>query len=86
MDGFFIPFRTLGRRVDPPGFHVFREAIINLLIHQDYGDSSSKAVIKFFRDGIQFWNPGDVFGNDSRLMEPGEKEVRNPATTKSDLA
>ncbi len=32
-----------------------------------------------FRDGIQFWNPGDVFGDDSRLFEPGEKEVRNPA-------
>ena len=30
-------------------------------------------------DGIQLWNPGDVFGDDSRLMEPGEKEVRNPA-------
>jgi ATP-dependent DNA helicase RecG len=25
------------------------------------------------------WNPGDVFGDDSRLFEPGEKEVRNPA-------
>lgn len=45
---------------------------------QDYGDHSRKAVIKFYRDGIQFWNPGDVFGDDSRLMEPGEKEVRNP--------
>jgi len=82
---FFMPkpFRdidpvTLGRRDDPPGFRVFREAAVNLLIHQDYGDHSRKAVIKFFRDGIQFWNPGDVFGDDSRLFEPGEKEVRNP--------
>ena len=31
------------------------------------------------RDGIRFWNSGDVFGDDSRLFEPGEKEVRNPA-------
>jgi ATP-dependent DNA helicase RecG len=69
---------TLGRRDDPPGFRVFREAAVNLLIHQDYGDHSRKAVIKFFRDGIQLWNPGDVFGDDSRLLEPGEKEVRNP--------
>jgi len=83
---FFMPkpFRdidpvTLGRRDDPPGFRVFREATVNLLIHQDYGDHSRKAVIKFFRDGIQFWNPGDVFGDDSRLFDPGEKEVRNPA-------
>ena len=83
---FFMPkpFRdidpvTLGRRDDPPGFRVFREAAVNLLIHQDYGDHSRKAVIKFFRNGIQFWNPGDVFGDDSRLWEPGEKEVRNPS-------
>jgi ATP-dependent DNA helicase RecG len=27
---------------------------------------------------IQFWNPGDVFGNVDQLLEPGEKEVRNP--------
>jgi len=83
---FFMPkpFRdidpvTLGRRDDPSGFRVFREATVNLLIHQDYGDHSRKGVIKFFRGGIQFWNPGDVFGDDSRLFEPGEKEVRNPA-------
>ncbi len=83
---FFMPkpFRdidpvTLGRRDDPPGFRVFREAAVNLLIHQDYGDHSRKGVIKFFRDGIEFWNPGDVFGDDFRLWEPGEKEVRNPS-------
>jgi predicted HTH transcriptional regulator len=28
---------------------------------------------------IQSLNPGEVFGDDSRLLEPGEKEVRNPA-------
>lgn len=85
---FFMPkpFRdidphTLARQDTPPGFRVFREAAVNLLIHQDYGDHSRKAVIKFFKDGIQFWNPGDVFGDDSRLLEPGEKEVRNPAIT-----
>ena len=83
---FFMPkpFRdidpvTLTRRDSPPGFRVFREAAVNLLIHQDYGDHSRKAAIKFFQDGIQFWNPGDVFGDDSRLWEPGEKEVRNPS-------
>ncbi len=69
----------VARRDDPPGFRVFREAAVNLLIHQDYGDHSRKAVIKFFRDGIQFWNPGDVFGDYSRLWEPSEKEVRNPS-------
>jgi ATP-dependent DNA helicase RecG len=69
---------TLERRDSPPGFRVFREAAINLLIHQDYADHSRKAVIKFFKDGIQLWNPGDVFGDDRNLLKPGEKEVRNP--------
>lgn len=52
---------------------------MNLLIHQDYDDHSRKAVIQFFTDGIRFWNLGDSFGDDKRLLEPGEKEVRNPA-------
>ncbi|OPZ84408.1 MAG: hypothetical protein BWY76_01850 [bacterium ADurb.Bin429] len=77
------PFRgidphTLMRDDTPPGYRVFREAAINLLIHQDYADHSRKAVIKFYRDGVQFWNPGDVFGAEEHLLEPGEKEVRNP--------
>jgi ATP-dependent DNA helicase RecG len=77
------PFRgidphTLMRDDTPPGYRVFREAAINLLIHQDYADHSRKAVIKFYRDGVQFWNPGDVFGAEADLLEPGEKEVRNP--------
>jgi len=83
---FFMPktFRdidpaTLARRDAPAGFRVFREAAMNLLIHQDYGDHSRKAVIQFFTDGIQFWNPGDSFSGNERLLEPGEKEVRNPA-------
>jgi ATP-dependent DNA helicase RecG len=82
------PFRdidpeTLARRDDPPSFRVFREAAVNLLIHQDYGDHTRKAVIKFFRDGFGFWNPGDVFGDDSNLWEPGEKEARNPSLARA---
>ncbi|MCL1861466.1 MAG: hypothetical protein FWG52_08060 [Proteobacteria bacterium] len=52
---------------------------MNLLIHQDYGDHSRKAVIQFFIDGIQLWNPGDSFSGDEHLLDPGEKEVRNPS-------
>ena len=70
---------TLERRDAPAGFRVFREAAMNLLIHQDYGEHSRKAVIQFFTDGVRFWNPGDSFGDETRLLEPGEKEVRNPA-------
>jgi ATP-dependent DNA helicase RecG len=77
------PFRgidphTLMREDTPAGYRVFREAAINLLTHQDYAGHTRKAVIKFCQDVIQLWNPGDVFGSDEHLMEPGEKEVRNP--------
>ena len=77
------PFRldaaTLRRDDDPPDFVAFREAAINLLIHQDYGDPGRKAVIRFFRDRTVFWNPGDAFGATDELLDPTEKEVRNPA-------
>ncbi len=69
---------TMMRDDTPPGYRVFREAAINLLIHQDYGDHSRKAVIKFYKDVVWLWNPGDAFGNYANLMEPGEKEARNP--------
>jgi ATP-dependent DNA helicase RecG len=62
----------------PGDFHFKKIIQWILLIHQDYADHSRKAVIKFFRDGIQLWNPGDVFGDDRHLLQPGEKEVRNP--------
>ena len=83
---FFMPktFRdidpaTLERRDAPAGFRVFREAAMNLLIHQDYGDHPRKAVIEFFTDGTKFWNPGDSFADEKHLLDPGEKDVRNPA-------
>ena len=41
---------------------------MNLLIHQDYGDHSRKAVIEFFTDGIKFWNPGDSFADEKSSM------------------
>jgi len=75
---FSIDPHTLMRIDTPDSYRVFREAAINLLIHQDYADHSRKSVIKFYKDMIEFWNPGDVFGSDENILEPGEKEVRNP--------
>lgn len=69
---------TMQRRDAPPDYVAFREAAINLLIHQDYADHSRKGEIRFFADRIEFWNPGDAFASTDQLLEPGEKEVRNP--------
>ena len=77
------PFRmdpeTLLRDDSPPDYISFREAAVNLLIHQDYSDHGRMATIRFFRDRTLFWNPGDAFATTDELLEPTEKEVRNPA-------
>ena len=76
---FGVDAATLRRDDDPPDYVSFREAAINLLIHQDYGDHGRKASIRFFRDRTVFWNPGDSFAATDELLDPTEKEVRNPA-------
>lgn len=68
----------LQRDDTPPDYISFRESIINLLIHQDYADHNRKASIKFFRDRTVIWNPGDAFAKTEELLDPREKEVRNP--------
>ena len=76
---FGVDAATLRRNDDPPEYISFREAAINLLIHQDYGDHGRKASIRFFRDRTVFWNPGDAFATTDELLDRTEKEVRNPA-------
>jgi len=76
---FSVDATTLRRHDDPPDYISFREAAINLLIHQDFGDETRKPVIKIFSDRTVFWNPGDAFVTDDQLLDPTEKEVRNPA-------
>lgn len=75
---FSIDPETLRRNDLPPDYLAFREAAINLLIHQDYADHTRKPVIRFFDDRALLWNPGDAFASADELLEPGEKEVRNP--------
>lgn len=76
---FSVDASTLRRHDDPPDYISFREAAINLLIHQDYGDHTRQPVIKLFTDLSLFWNPGDSIATVDQLLEPSEKEVRNPA-------
>lgn len=75
---FSVDPKTLQRDDRPPDYVAFREAAINLLIHQDYADHGRKPVIRFFDDRTILWNPGDAFALSEELMEPGEREVRNP--------
>jgi len=76
---FAVDAATLRRDDDPPDYISFREAAINLLIHQDFGDTARVPVIRYFRDQIEFFNPGDAFVSREQLLDPGDKEVRNPS-------
>ena len=64
------------RRVD--AHESFREAAVNLLIHQDYGREGRSAVIRIFDDCVEFVNPGCALAARESMLEPGEKELRNP--------
>lgn len=77
-----VPFevhpKTMQRKDQPVDYIAFRESIVNMLIHQDYTDHTRKPVIQHFSDLTRFWNPGDAFASVDDLLEPGEKETRNP--------
>ncbi|GHU13018.1 hypothetical protein AGMMS50225_22220 [Betaproteobacteria bacterium] len=75
---FSIDRITLRRDDDPPDYRSFREAAINLLIHQDFGDATRQPVIRIYRDQIEFFNPGDAFATREQLLDPGDKDLRNP--------
>lgn len=75
---------TTMMRIDEPNDYIaFREAAINLLIHQDYGDSYRTPKIKFFKDRISFWNPGDAFSTVEQLLEGRDEELRNPSIVRA---
>lgn len=76
---FAIDPGSLRRADDPPDYISFREAAINLVIHQDFGDQTRSPTIRFFRDQSEFFNPGDAFASREQLIDPGEKAVRNPS-------
>ena len=75
---FSVDPETLQREDRPPDYIAFREAAINLLMHQDYADHTRKPTMRSYDDRTMFWNPGDGFVSTDELFEPGEREVRNP--------
>lgn len=55
-----------------------REALVNLLVHQDYADVQRTATILWWRDQVIFSNPGDSFVPTPDLWTGGFSESRNP--------
>lgn len=75
---FSLDSATMRRTDIPPDLLAFREAAANLLIHQDYAAVGATPFIKLYRDRLIFHNPGHAFADEPKLLEPGDKEVRNP--------
>ncbi len=69
---------TLRREDRPEDYVSFREAALNLLTHQDYEEGGRKASIGFYTDRVVFSNPGTAFEPTSTLLQPGDRQVRNP--------
>ena len=68
---------TLQRIDDPPEQATYREAAINLLVHQDYGDIGRNAEIRIYEDKVEFNNPGNAFVPRTQLLIAGQKKTRN---------
>jgi ATP-dependent DNA helicase RecG len=77
-NSFAIDPVTMRRVETPTDYLAFREAAVNVLVHQDYGDLNRKASIKFYTDRTVLFNPGCAKGQPKELLEAGEKYYRNP--------
>lgn len=75
---FTLEAETLQRTDLPPDYISFREAAVNLLIHQDYGDHTRLPSIHFYQDRTIFWNPGDAFATGKTILALDTTELRNP--------
>jgi ATP-dependent DNA helicase RecG len=75
---FRVDPNTFQRPGSPPDYLAFREAVLNLLIHQDYSDGARMARLTAYADQMEFWNPGASFVCGEDWFKPGDKPVRNP--------
>lgn len=76
-----VPFQLGGdmlRRDDTPVHEAMREALVNALVHADYGGQGG-IVIERFRDRVVMENPGRLLVSFEQLVQGGVSECRNKA-------
>ena len=61
-----------------PDYIAIREALVNQLIHQDYGDKSAAAQVELRPDRAIFFNPGRSLVSARLLPEGARSQSRNP--------
>lgn len=69
-------------RAQSPDYRAVREALVNLLVHQDYSDPNRTARILWFSDRTIFENPGDSFVSLPEMLDGGSSQLRNPRLTR----
>jgi hypothetical protein len=60
-----------------------REALVNLFIHQDYGDPRSAGQIEIAPERTRFFNPGYALVGKDALAEGGTSQARNPLISRA---
>ncbi len=75
---FSLDATTLQRQAHPPEYPALREALVNLLVHQDYSDPHRTAQILWYDDRTSFSNPGDSFVPVVEMLGGGSSDLRNP--------
>jgi len=74
---FDIDESNLHRNNETPDYIGFREATVNLLVHQDFSDHSRVPKIEFYKDVSRYWNPGDSLVAEDQIAS-GQSKSRNP--------
>ena len=74
---FDIDETNLHRNNETPDYIGFREATVNVLVHQDFADHSRVPKIEFYKDISRYWNPGDSLVEQDQIAS-GQSKSRNP--------
>jgi len=62
---------------------VMREGLVNLFIHQDYGDPTTVAQIEIMPDQTMFFNAGRSLVSNTALVDGGKSQSRNPLMSRA---
>src|SRR5713226_3612845 len=60
-----------------------REGLVNLFIHQDYGDPTTVAQIEIMPDQTMFFNAGRSLVSNTALVDGGKSQSRNPLISRA---
>ncbi len=71
------------RRRRSADYIAMRECLVNLFIHQDYGDARTAGQIEITPDRAMFFNAGKSLVDDPALAEGGRSQSRNPLISRA---